>query len=371
MDELKLRALDLFDDYVDLPAAQRAEWLQSLQHANPRLHGALAHLLRADGCRHALDDELPSGLVAHLAVLASPEHAHAGPADPRIGERLGAWRIDRALADACGGGRYLAYRDDGRYRQQVVLHCLNSALREPHAIGAFLSDRRRLVALRHPGIATILDAGIDGDGHPWFAARPVDGQAIDDWCDARRLPVAQRVDLLIRACDALAYAHAHGVRHRHVAACSLLVDETGQLQLVGFGLPAPARSASLFDAAPTPPDADRIAIGADVRALGAVAFRLLCGRAPLSAKPGAAPSMALALIDAPASVAQRRGLHDNRALARTLGGDLTSIVERAMAARGGYADMLAFADDLRLWHAGRPIARDSGWLLRLRQALHL
>lgn len=371
MDELKLRALDLFDDYVDLPAAQRAQWLQSLRHANPRLHGALAHLLRADGCHHALDDELPSGLVAHLAVLASPEHANVDPADPRIGERLGAWRIDHALADGCGSRRYLAYRDDGRYRQQVVLDCLHPRLREPHAIGAFLSERRRLVALRHPGIITTLDAGIDGDGHPWLATRPVDGQAIDAWCDAHRLPVAQRVELLIRACDALAYAHAHGVRHRQVAAGNLLMDETGQLQLIGFGLPAAARSGSLFDAEPTPPDADRIAIGADVRALAAVAFRLLCGRAPLPAKPGAAPSMALALIDAPIGIAQRRDLDDNRALARALGGDLAAIVGRAMASRGGYADMVAFADDLRLWQAGRPIARDRGWLVRLRQALHL
>lgn len=371
MDELKLRALDLFDDYVDLPAAQRAQWLQSLHHANPRLHGALAHLLRADRCHHALDDELPSGLVAHLAVLASPEQANAESADPRIGERLGAWRIDHVLADRCGGRRYLAYRDDGRYRQQVVLDCLSPALRDPYSIAGFLSDRRRLVALRHPGIVTILDAGIDGDGHPWLATRRVDGQPIDAWCDAQRLPVAQRVELLIRACDALAYAHAHGVRHRHVAACSLLVDETGQLQLVGLGTPAPARNGSIFDAAPTALDADRIAIGADVRDLGAVTFRLLCGRAPLTAKAGVEPNMSQALGEAPDSVAQRRGLLDNRALAGLLAGDLASIVQLAMATQGGYPDMVAFADDLRRWQAGQPIARERGWLVRLRQALQL
>lgn len=371
MDELKLRALDLFDDYVDLPAAQRAQWLRSLQHANPRLHGALTHLLRADRCHHALDDELPSGLVAHLAVLASPEHANAESADPRIGARLGAWRIDHALAERCGGRRYLAYRDDGRYRQQVVLDCLSATLSDPYSIGGFLSERRRLVALRHPGIVTILDAGIDGDGHPWLATRHVDGQPIDAWCDAHRLPVAQRVELLIRACDALAYAHAHGVRHRHVAACSLLVDDTGQLQLIGLGTPAAVRRGSIFDAVSTPPDADRIAIGADVRGLGAVAFRLLCGRAPLPQDPGIAPSMSRALSEAPACIAQRRGLPDNGALARMLAGDLESIVEQAMAARNGYTDMLAFAHDLRLWHSGRSLTRERGWLVRLRQALHL
>ncbi|MEG3792407.1 protein kinase [Lysobacter sp. CCNWLW3] len=373
MDELKLRALDLFDDYVDLPAAQRAQWLLSLRDANPRLHGALSDLLQADRCHHALDEELPSGLVARLALLASPEQAALG--DPRIGARLGPWRIDHAIGDICGGRRYLAYRDDGRYRQQVVLDCLNPELRDPYAVGSFLSERRRLVALRHPAIATVLDGGIDGDGRPWFATRPVEGQSIDAWCDDRRSSLAQRVELLIRACDALAHAHAHGVRHRHLATCSLLVDETGRLQLVGFGLPSLGRAGATeqtdTDATADGAD-DRIAVGADVRALGAVAFRLLCGRNPLPAGPGsAAASMAHALIDAPAGIAQHRALGDNRALARMLRGDLSLIVARAMAAQAGYPDMLTFAGDLRLWHAGLPIARDPSWLQRLRQTLHL
>ncbi|HEV7272346.1 serine/threonine-protein kinase [Pseudoxanthomonas sp.] len=372
------RALALFDEVVALAPAQRAERLATLARDEPAAHDALQRLLATDDSvgdeAHAMDG-LQDVLFADTGATI---------ADPHLGSRLGPWRIE-AIVDSGGMGTvYEAWRDDGQYRQRVALKCMRHELSSPRLVESFLRERETLAALDHPGIATLMDGGVDGAGRPWFAMRYVDGQPIDAWCRTRRAGIEQRVDLLIQTCEALAYAHARLVLHQDIKPTNLLVTADGQVQLLDFGLtaslaagaPAPRMAVSEGYAPPEATRGDRPTLASDIWSLGMVMYRLLSERLPTTASrwwlmdPATAPPpapMSQLAVDLPEAEAHVRGARDARTLARRLAGDLDAIALRCIAFDPAerYPSANALREDLLAWQRHRPVqARRGGALYR-------
>lgn len=393
MSELLARAFILFDEWVDLPAAERERALAALALSDPPLHSAVRSLLQADQDGGAsLLDRSPVEVIAGKQASALSDADEHDVQDARIGARLGAWRIDRVIARGGMGAVYEAHRDDGHYQQRVALKCIRAELATPALIAAFRNERNHLARLDHPGIAALIDGGVEEHGHPWFAMRYVDGLPIDRWCDQRRAGVRARVELLIQAAQALAYAHAQGLLHRDIKPSNLLVSTDGRVQLVDFGL------SSTFEAltgahserialtanyaAPEVRAADAHGPAADLYALGVLGYRLLCAQWPSplhtlgalmpGVPTGAAAPMDRLLAQAPPSVAFDRGAAGVPALARQLAGDLSAILRKAVAERpqDRYASAQAFADELQRWLTGYPVlANPIGWWPRMRKRL--
>ncbi|QWP74829.1 serine/threonine protein kinase [Lysobacter sp. K5869] len=392
MTAISARALQLFDELVELPPAERERRLAQWADTDPDLHAALRALLDADAQPDAgVLDRSPARILAERHARAEP--APAPPcADLRVGARLGAWRIDRLIGRGGMGAVYEAHRDDGQYQQRIALKCVRAELDSPRLIAAMREERNLLARLDHPGIAALVDGGVDGDGRPWFALRYVEGEPIDAWCDRRRLGVTARVDLLLQVCDAVAYAHAQGVLHRDLKPSNVLVAADGRAQLLDFGISAqlgPLREAQGDLPALTPqyaaPEARLHGAqgpATDLYALGVLTYRLLSGQWPTplhglrpllhGADSGDALAMAQLLEDADDAPAHLRGAADAQALARRLHGDLSAIALKAVAARAQdrYASVAEFADELRRWREGRPVrARPGTWLSRSRKWL--
>lgn len=398
MSELITRALGLFDQWIDLPWAERQSALAELAHRDPALHQAVRALFQADDdSESGILSRSPADVIADKQASRPLDADEAQAADARIGTRLGAWRIDRAIAHGGMGSVYEAHRDDGHYQQRVALKCVRAELATPELIAAFRSERNHLARLDHPGIAALVDGGVDENGQPWFAMRYVDGLAIDRWCDRRRAPVRERVDLLMQAAQALGYAHAQGLLHRDIKPSNLLVTEDGRVQLVDFGLSSTfevltgahsERIGLTMDyAAPEIRRAGAHSLGAggtaaDLYALGVLSYRLLCGQWPAAlhtlsalipdAAQGTAAPMERLLAQAPSSVATERGVAGIAALTRELAGDLSAIALKAVAERpqDRYASAQAFAEDLRRWRTGYPVqANPVGWWPRTKKLL--
>jgi len=394
MNAISARALQRFDEFVELPAAERARRLAELAATEPELHTALCALLQADADDGAsvLDRSPVKILVEHRDRAAAPASSPAPAPDLRVGARLGAWRIDREIGRGGMGTVYEAHRDDGQYQQRVALKCVRAELDSPRLVEAMREERNLLARLDHPGIAALVDGGVDGDGRPWFALRYVEGEPIDAWCDRQRLRIEARVDLLLQVCDAVAYAHAQGVLHRDIKPSNVLVAADGRAQLLDFGISAqlgPLRE--VYDELPAltphyaaPETRARGAQGpaTDLYALGVLSYRLLSGQWPTplhglrSLVPGADSGDALPmerLLDGgDDALARQRGAVDASALARRLRGDLSAIALKAVAARPQhrYASVAEFADELRRWRQDRPVrVRPGTWLSRSRKWL--
>lgn len=370
----------MFDEVIALAPDQRAEMLSMLGRDDPATRDALQRLLATDD---ALTEQDTSGhAFSGLTDVLFQEGGAGIGEDARLGRRLGPWRLDAVVGNGGMGTVYEAWRDDGHYRQRVALKCMRHELSSPHLVDSFLREREALAALDHPGIATLIDGGIDEGGHPWFAMRYVDGLPIDTWCERHHASVERRVDLLVQACDALAYAHSRMVLHQDIKPANLLVTPDAQVQLVDFGLTAslaadtvPPRVA--ISEGYAPPEAlggERPTVASDLWSLGMVMYRLLCDRLPLTSSwwslnagaPSAEPMSTIA-VALPQDAAHARSLRTARALSRRLSGDLDAIAKRCIATDPAqrYGSATALRDDLVAWRRRRPVqARNGGVLYR-------
>lgn len=148
-------------------------------------------------------------------------------------ERIGAFRLIERIGRGGMGDVWLGQRDDGLYDQKVAIKLI-----QRHAVnrvGAAFDDERRFLArLEHPNIARLIDGGVTEDGLPWLAMEYVDGKSIDAAC--ADLPLGDRVQLFIKAADAVQYAHSRLVAHADLKPSNILVDTDGRVKLLDFGI---------------------------------------------------------------------------------------------------------------------------------------
>ena len=142
----------------------------------------------------------------------------------------------------------VALRDDGE--TTGVATDSNSQKR----LSRFLEEAQITSQLDHPGIVPVHDLGIDAEGRVYFTMQLVDGRDMRDivalaqrgeegW-DLRRL-----VGVLIRVCEALAYAHSKDVVHRDIKPGNVMVGKFGEVFLMDWGLAKVMGREEQFDAA--------------------------------------------------------------------------------------------------------------------------
>lgn len=329
----------LVDAAAALTPLARETWLQArpaaLQPLVPQARAMLEAL-------HAQELDTP-GL--DLPVLPSlPGDA----SQPQPGERVGPFRLVELIGQGGMGQVWRAARADGLYEREVALKLPDPA-RGSALAGRMARERRIGARLEHPNVARLYDAGVDDAGRPYLVLEWVRGVDLVDHAERHGLSRVRRLALLIQACAALAHAHARLVVHRDIKPSNILVDETGQVKLLDFGIARlllpdeeagtgtsagnPARGTHTPGyAAPEQATGGEVTTATDLYSLGVVAHRLLLGRLP--ERPGT--------LDEPAR--------------RELGPDLAAVLARAMhvvpAQRYSSADRMA--DDLRRVAEGRP-----------------
>ena len=367
----------LLDELLDLDPARRQARLNALRAEDAALADELASLV-ADAA-HAEQARFLDGTAA-----PPPDDAAATLA----GQRLGAYVLESPIGQGGTGTVWRARRADGRFEGAVAFKLLHPSLVGRTGALRFEREGKVLARLTHPNIAHLLDAGITPGGQPYLVLELVEGERIDRHCDRLRLDVAARVALFRVVLEAIAHAHRHLVIHRDIKPGNILVDGEGRVKLLDFGI-AKLLQADGADpdeltrdghraltpdyAAPEQLRGDEMSTATDVYALGVLLYQLLTGRHP-TATAQASPAQALRATletdparltvaaagahDAQAdAVAQARGTSPAR-LQRQLGGDLENIVAKALRKQPAerYPTVDAFADDLRRWAAGEPVA---------------
>jgi serine/threonine protein kinase len=100
----------------------------------------------------------------------------------------------------------------------------------------FLRKTKILSQLSHPNLVAAYEAGREGDTY-YLVMEYVDGQNMTAMLKARGpLPIEEAVRYLLQAAQGLAYAHQHGVCHRDIKPGNLMVDRSGVVKVVGFGM---------------------------------------------------------------------------------------------------------------------------------------
>ena len=221
------------------------------------------------------------------------------------------YELGREVARGGMGVVYVALdRDLGR---EVAVKVVAAEMADPETIARLRREARIIAHLEHPGIVPVHDVGTLPDGRVFYAMKLVSGKRLDALV-REDPPLGERLRLFLRICEAVAFAHAHGVIHRDLKPENVMVGPFGEVLVVDWGVAKhreelPATDGSAAAAAPprsehdtahgtvlgTPAymapeqargEIDRVDARADVYALGALLYFLLTGRAPGRAKAG-------------------------------------------------------------------------------------
>ena len=319
-----------------------------------RVRAEVRRLLQAAG---EVGDRFELPAIAALgSALAAASALPEVDATHLVGQRVGPYDVVRRVGEGRAGTVYEAIRADDAYRQRVAVKTIWRLAGGETVDARIRAERRTFGALRHPNLARLLDGGITADGLPYLVTEFVEGEPIDAWCDARRLPLGDRLALFAQLCRAVQYAHRHLTLHRDLKPSNVVVTREGEVKLLDLGLAAlldddEAQGAPGF-VAPEQRRPGPISTAVDVYALGALLHLLLTGRVPTEDQPQAPPS-ALATHEA----ARARGLRTAGRLARALRGELDAVVLAAMRRdpEHRYATADALGEDVRRFLVHEPV----------------
>ncbi len=134
------------------------------------------------------------------------------------------------------GGMGAVYKVRQKNLDRIV--ALKVFLYRPHDVefaARFQREARALAKLNHPNIVTVHDFGIRENTH-FLIMEYVDGLNLRQLTSEERLPPEMALQMIPQLCDALQYAHDHGVIHRDIKPENLLLDARGKINIADFGL---------------------------------------------------------------------------------------------------------------------------------------
>ena len=286
------------------------------------------------------------------------------------------YRIIRRLGEGGMGSVYLAERTDGDFVQQVALKLLSPAAEgSPVLTERFTQERKLLARLEHPCIARLLDGGVLADGRPFLAMEYVEGERIDVWCDRHGIDLGARIELFLKVCAAVDYAHRNLVIHRDIKPANILVTEGGVPKLLDFGIArildqdadvevtATAQQVmTLAYASPEQIERLPLTTAADVYSLGVVLYQLVAGERPYQHL--VTPHLLSNAIVGGNVVPPSRAARTGRA-SRRVPRDIDAIVLKALRRRvdDRYSSVPVLAADLQRFLSRRPVQARRGRLL--------
>ena len=354
------RLQELFHQALPLQPDQRAPLLDRECAGDPELRDQVERLLSASD---------RAGGFIHEPAIASPGFALPDDEQSRIGRRVGAYRLVRALGRGGMGAVYLAEREDGAFEQRVAIKLIKRGMDTDQVLARFRAERQILASLDHPNIARLLDGGTTDDGLPYFAMEYIEGRPIDAFAETGQLGVEERLRLFLQICEAASYAHAQGVIHRDIKPLNTLVTAAGVPKLLDFGIAkvlndspeeitATVTGLRLLTpdyASPEQIEGRRATAASDVYSLGVVLYELLTGRSPYRLSSRSPQEIAAAVSTAephrPSTAVTQP------AVSRQLRGDLDTIALTALRKEPArrYPSVASLADDIRRHLEGRPI----------------
>ena len=208
------------------------------------------------------------------------------------------FRIDRVIGRGAMGVVVEA-TDLMLGRKVAVKLILPQHAEDPQLRGRFIREAQAMTRLKSEHIARVHEVGELDDGMLFLAMELLEGQSLEQLIQGGPLPVADAVDLMLEALDALAEAHELHLVHRDIKPSNLFLSaRKGKppiLKVLDFGIVKDKASDSRLTATGTLPGSpaymapEQIALEehlinerADVWAIGITLYELLTGDVPFT-----------------------------------------------------------------------------------------
>jgi len=151
---------------------------------------------------------------------------------------LGRYNIDRVLGKGAMGVVYEGI-DPRLGRRVAIKTILKSHLDEDTAKDysmRFVREAQAVARLNHPNIVQVYDFGEEGD-IAYLVMEFIKGKELKNFFDAsERFDLKEAVRIMCELCDALDFAHQHGIVHRDIKPANVMLDHQARTKLTDFGV---------------------------------------------------------------------------------------------------------------------------------------
>ena len=153
----------------------------------------------------------------------------------------------------------------------------------------FYREAEVVAKLSHPNIVTIYDVGEDLD-LSYLAMEYLEGESLEAYARKEQLlPIRKTIDVTSQVCDALAYAHGHGIVHRDIKPANIMILKNGLVKVTDFGIARATASSKTrtgvikgtpYYMSPEQISGMKVDGRSDIFSLGIVFYQLLTGELP-------------------------------------------------------------------------------------------
>ena len=159
------------------------------------------------------------------------------PTAEHLGKLLPQYDIECILGF---GGMGAVYKGKQKSLDRTVaIKILPPGLEDEDAsyVDRFKNEARIMAKLDHPAIVPVYDFGETTEGQLYIVMSFVDGTDVQKMLQQQgRLPSEHALAVTAHVCDALKYAHEHGVIHRDIKPANILINMDGAVKVADFGL---------------------------------------------------------------------------------------------------------------------------------------
>jgi serine/threonine protein kinase len=170
-----------------------------------------------------------------------------------------------------GNGLLIACYDSNLGRHVVLKRLADEVAHDPRERRRLLREARVTAQLQHPNTVPVYELGTDDKGNLYFSMKKIEGEnlfrilgriAQKHQDTVEGFPLDRLLGIIVQACNALAYAHAHGVIHRDVKPENIMVGLFNEVLLMDWGVAKVWGKPDEFGSSGTKPPAQRLtAIG--------------------------------------------------------------------------------------------------------------
>ncbi|MFO0547585.1 MAG: serine/threonine-protein kinase [Polyangiaceae bacterium] len=319
------RVAAIFDTVVELEPDAAARAIEAACGADDELRSEVERLLANDRAAPGdflapgaplagleLGGDEPQGETARSTRAIKPRDVLPAVlgGEPRATLELSERYVDTGHIGRGGMGEVRALRDQSLKREVAVKTLTPLSAWSRSAVQGFVEEAQITAQLEHPNIVPVHDLGSDRHGTLYFTMKRVQGRTLHELLkdpalqlgSSHRLAVA--LEVFLKTCDAVAFAHSRGVLHRDIKPANIMVGAFGEVYLMDWGLAKvrPNSGGVEITREPNSPlaiaeeslvgtpcflapemargELDRVDERSDIFGLGAVLYQIVAGRPP-------------------------------------------------------------------------------------------